>query len=212
MNRPRAKSCPWPPVSRSEQPRPPRRAYDPAMGRHAVWLHPGDYYATAAEDETLTTVLGTCVAACIRNPHLGYGGMNHFMLPASESGEWGGVPAAPRYGNYAMEILIGAVLKSGCRRNDLEIWLFGGADFGEGPLRVGEQNALFALHYLKHEGLHPLSVDLGGSRPRVIQFTPATGAITCRLLEQPGRRILERERRYEAGLRAGPPGDPEPFR
>ena len=33
------------------------------------------------EDEIIDTVLGSCVAACIRNPRLGIGGMNHFMLP-----------------------------------------------------------------------------------------------------------------------------------
>ncbi len=49
-------------------------------------------------------MLGSCVAACIRNPRLGYGGMNHFMLPASDSGEWAGVSAALRYGNHAMEV------------------------------------------------------------------------------------------------------------
>ena len=43
-------------------------------------LLPGEYYVTC-EDEVLDTVLGSCVSACIRNPRLGIGGMNHFMLP-----------------------------------------------------------------------------------------------------------------------------------
>ena len=43
------------------------------------------------------------------------GGMNHFMLPESSTGQWGDqLSAAMRYGNFAMEALINAVLKSGC--------------------------------------------------------------------------------------------------
>jgi chemotaxis protein CheD len=166
--------------------RPPRRVFDPVLGQYVVRLHPGDCYATFAEDEIITTVLGSCVAACIRNPHLGFGGMNHFMLPCSESGDWGGTSAALRYGNHAMEILIDAVLNSGCPRKDMEIRLFGGADSALEGFRVGEQNALFALHYLEQEGLHPVSVDLGGDCPRVIQFTPSTGTVHRKLLGHPG--------------------------
>jgi chemotaxis protein CheD len=212
MTRRQSKVCPWPPAFQPDRDHPPRRVFDPAIGRFAVRLHPGDYYATAAPDETITTVLGSCVAACIRNPYLGYAGMNHFMLPASESGEWGGVSAALRYGNHAMEILINAVLKSGCPRSEMEIKLFGGADFGEGPLRVGEQNARFALHYLEHDGLHPITVDLGGNQPRVIQFTPSTGSVKRKLLDRPVRRIMEEERRYQAKIVVAPPeGDIELF-
>jgi chemotaxis protein CheD len=211
MTRAKPKVCAWPPVFAPER-HTPRRMFDPLLGRYVVRLHPGDYYATVAEDETITTVLGTCVAACIRNPHLGYGGMNHFMLPSSESGEWGGVSASLRYGNHAMEILINAVLKTGCPRRDMEIKLFGGADFTKGMMRVGEQNARFALHYLAHEGLHAVTVDLGGNRARVIQFTPATGMVKRKLLERPERRILEEERRYKAKLINTPPeGDVELF-
>lgn len=211
MSRAQPKVCAWPPDFCPEQ-KHPRRIFDPAIGRYAVRLHPGDYYATVAEDETITTVLGSCVAACIRNPYLGYGGMNHFMLPASDSGEWGGVSAALRYGNHAMEILINAILKSGCPRHDMEIKLFGGADFSTGPLRVGEQNARFALHFLEHDGLHPLTVDLGGNQPRVIQFTPATGAVKRKLLERPARRMLDEERQYQVKIATRPiEGDVELF-
>ena len=32
----------------------------------------------------LTTVLGSCVAACMRDPRAGVGGMNHFLLPGED--------------------------------------------------------------------------------------------------------------------------------
>src|SRR5262249_31142777 len=114
----------------------PVKRFDKRAGAHMVRLLPGAYYVTDAVDEMIATVLSSCISACVRNPHTGYGGMNHFMLPESDSGEWNGVSAALRYGNYAMEALINDVLRSGCARRDLEIKLFGGAKFTIGPTMV----------------------------------------------------------------------------
>jgi chemotaxis protein CheD len=191
-----------------------RRIFDTRLGMFTVRVQPGECYTTAASDEVVVTVLGSCVAACIRDPRTGFGGLNHFMLPASETGDWSGVSAVLRYGNHAMELLINAVLKSGCRRDALEIKLFGGADLTEGPSRVGSKNAAFVVDYLQQEGLSAMSADLGGAHPRVIQYAPATGiarrAFRKRLDED--RIIAERERRYTRALSVKPPeGDIELF-
>jgi chemotaxis protein CheD len=191
-----------------------RRIYDPRLGMYAVRVQPGECYTTAASDETVITVLGSCVAACIRDPRTGYGGLNHFMLPASDTGEWSGVSAVLRYGNYAMEVLINAVLRTGCRREDLEIKLFGGANLNDGPSKVGSKNAAFVLKYLEEEGLSPVSVDLGGTHPRVIQYVPSTGTVRriFRKRSDEDRIIAERERRYTRDLVVKPPeGDIELF-
>lgn len=191
-----------------------RRFYDPRLGMYSVRLQPGECYTTAAPDETIVTVLGSCVAACIRDTRSGYGGMNHFMLPESETGEWSGVAAILRYGNHAMELLINSVLRSGCRRENLEIKLFGGANLTEGPSRVGSKNAAFALNYLAAEGLRVLSSDLGGTHPRLVHYVPATGAARRVLRERANeRQIAETERRYKAKLTTAPPpeGDIELF-
>ena len=64
----------------------------------------------------LVTVLGSCVAACIRDPIAGVGGMNHFMLPESDRQRLGQrVVGHMRYGNFAMERLINDILPgAGC--------------------------------------------------------------------------------------------------
>jgi chemotaxis protein CheD len=193
----------------------PKRVYDPRIGMYSVRLQPGECYATAASDETIVTVLGSCVAACIRDPRTGFGGMNHFMLPESETGEWSGVSAALRYGNHAMEMLINAVLKTGCARQYMEIKLFGGSNLNEGPSKVGSKNASFALSYLKNEGLTALVTDLGGTHPRVIHYVPSTGAarrIFRKRIEE-DQIIVESERRYKAKLNVPPAseGDVELF-
>src|SRR5262249_50444318 len=77
---------------------------------------PGEFYVTGKSDEVIVTVLGSCVAACIRDPLLGIGGMNHFMLPQSHSGRWGSDAEPTRFGNFAMEKLINEVIKAGATR------------------------------------------------------------------------------------------------
>lgn len=162
--------------------RQPARVPDWRRSAQTVRVLPGEAYVTSRTDETIVTVLGSCVAACIRNPATGFGGLNHFMLPESDSGIWNGASAALRYGNYAMEVLINEVLKSGCRRQDLEIKLFGGADLTDGPTLIGSSNVSFVLDYLKAEDLTIASVDLGGNYGRRIHYSPSTGIVHRLLL------------------------------
>ncbi len=105
----------------------PNLYYDQSFDLNAVKILPGEYYVTA-RDMVLVTVLGTCVAACIRDRVSGIAGMNHFMLPSSrrDGGDPLGVPA--RYGVYAMGIMINELLKTGAKRNNLEAKVFGGGE------------------------------------------------------------------------------------
>lgn len=177
------------------------RTYDWRRGVKAVRVLPGEAYVTERAGEMIVTVLGSCVAACIRNPATGFGGLNHFMLPESESGIWNGACAALRYGNHAMEVLINEVLKSGCRRQDLEIKLFGGADLTDGPTLVGSSNVSFVLEYLKAEDLTVATADLGGCYGRRIHYHPSTGVVHRLLLGTAVHpAFLEEERSFKAQL------------
>jgi chemotaxis protein CheD len=159
-----------------------RRFYDVASGTWMVKVFPGDFYVTDRADETLVTVLGSCVAACIRDPRLGIGGMNHFMLPQGRTGGWGRDPESTRFGNFAMEKLINELMKMGCSRESLEIKVFGGGNVTESNIAVGTDNAQFALRYLEAERLRCVAQDLGGRFPRRIHYSPATGRVVRRLL------------------------------
>ena len=145
-----------------------RRGYfDPKFDRFAIKVHPGEHYLTAQKDEMLVTVLGSCVSACIRDPGTGFGGMNHFMLPESDTGQWGASSAAMRYGNHAMEMLINAVISSGCPRHRLEIKLFGGSNVTGGTSGIGDQNAEFILRYMKIVGTSPMWSRASGERSQI---------------------------------------------
>ena len=158
-----------------------QRFWEPDTQRWTVKILPGEYYVTR-NDEAITTVLGSCVSACIRDPVTGFGGMNHFMLAEDQDGKWGNEVMSARYGNYAMEKLINELIKAGCPRDRMEIKVFGGGNVIESRQAVGTKNAEFVLRYLADEGLKCTAKDLGGDFPRRIQYTPATGRVVRRLL------------------------------
>lgn len=171
-----------------------------SLGR-MVRVLPGDFYVTGEAGITIVTILGSCVAACVRDPFTGFGGLNHFMLPEGETGEWNGVGAAFRYGNFAMEALINAVLKSGCARHNLEVKLFGGANMHGTTAGVGAKNALFARRYLEMEGIPLAAADLGGEAGRRIHYEPATGKVQRLMLKSTEAESMRSdETRYATSL------------
>ena len=104
----------------------PNLYFDRYFNVEAAKILPGEYFVTG-RDMVLVTVLGSCVAACIRDRISGIGGMNHFMLPDSGGDRSNPlVGASMRYGSYAMEILINQLIKLGASRASLEAKVFGG--------------------------------------------------------------------------------------
>ncbi len=176
------------------------RYWDRSFARPAAKILPGEYYVTVA-DELITTVLGSCVSACIRDRVLGIGGMNHFMLPISSAQGWGGrrdlLSTAARYGNYAMEHMINDILKAGGHRRSLEAKVFGGASIIQGLGNVGEQNIAFVRDYLDTEGVPLVNEDVGDVHPRKVAFFPATGrALVKRLRTLHNDTLVSREQAY----------------
>jgi len=180
------------------------RIYLQRSGLYGVRILPGETYATADPKEAIVTVLASCVSACVRDPATGFGGMNHFMLPESETGVWGdGLSAAARYGNFAMEALINLVLKAGCPRSRLEIKLFGGANFTAGPAhdRQEEQRLCAALPGRGRFGRH--CGRPRGIYGRRIHYHPATGKVARLFLKETSeKRVVEEERQYGKALQA----------
>jgi chemotaxis protein CheD len=159
-----------------------RRFFDSVVDSWIVKVFPGEYYVTGKADEVLITVLGSCVSACIRDPLIGVGGMNHFMLPQSHSGKWGADSEPTRFGNFAMEKLINELIKAGASRDRMEIKVFGGGNVTDSTQAIGSQNSEFVLRFLEAEGLRCVAKDLEGNLPRRIHYYPKTGRVVRRLL------------------------------
>lgn len=132
----------------------------------------GDYKVAKDPTTVFSTVLGSCIAACIYDPENGVGGMNHFLL-ASSSGEGG---ANARYGVHAMELLINGIMKQGAQRPNLKAKVFGGAKMSANLSDIGANNAHFVQQFLRDEGIPVISSSVGGTSARRVRFHAATGA------------------------------------
>jgi len=192
------------------------RYWDRSHDLPAAKILPGEYYVTN-RDEIITTVLGSCVSACIRDRVFGIGGMNHFMLPQSDSGSWGGAAeptsTATRYGNYAMEHMINDILSHGGHRRNLEVKIFGGGQIIRSMTDVGKRNIEFVLDYLRTEGLTVVGSDVGDIYPRKVVYFPASGRVRVKKLKtMHNETIVQREEKYRHDLEEKPiEGDIELF-
>jgi chemotaxis protein CheD len=182
--------------------------YDRNFDCEAAKILPGEYYFTG-KPMMIVTVLGSCVAACIRDRVSGIGGMNHFMLP--EGGESGCASASSmRYGSYAMEVLINQLLKAGARRENLEAKVFGGGNVLRGftSINVGERNAQFVRDYLRDADIRILAEDLNDIHPRKVYFFPETGKVLVKkLIQLNNYTLVRREHDYASRLQANPIDD-----
>jgi len=177
--------------------------FDKSFNRQAVKLLPGEYYVTD-KDMLLVTVLGSCVAACIRDCYSGIGGMNHFMLPDGGGDAGSPLNASARYGTYAMEILINQLLKLGARRCNLEAKVFGGGNVLDGlnVANVGQRNADFVLKFLQIEKIRVVAQDLIDIYPRKVYFFPKNSKVMVKKLRNlHNTTISQREKDYRQRLR-----------
>ncbi len=191
------------------------RYWDKRMNLAAAKILPGEFYVSN-QGEMIVTVLGSCISACIRDKILGVGGMNHFMLPykGEDADRWGNqVSEASRYGNWAMEYLINAILTQGGSRRNLEVKVFGGGQVLANMTDVGKKNIDFVTGYLAQEGLKIVAQDVGGIYPRKVLYFPDTGAVKMRKLKTMHNKTVEqREREYSRRIDVKPAaGDVELF-
>lgn len=152
----------------------------------------------------LVTVLGSCVAACIRDRQTGVGGMNHFMLPDSSQDADTMVGLPTRYGTYAMEVLINQIMKIGAKRSNLEAKIFGGGNVLRGftIANVGQKNANFVKEFLALEKIPIVAEDLLDIYPRKVYFFPQTGRVLVKKLKSVhNNTIVDREKDYSSRLR-----------
>ncbi len=180
-----------------------------AQTERTLHVGQGDHHISSEPDVVMSTILGSCIAACIRDPGLKLGGMNHFLLPEGEDGL--SEEDARRYGVNAMEILINGLLKAGARRERLQAKLFGGAAMFSQLRNIGAENAAFATRFLQAEGIAVIGGDTGGTQARRIRYRPSTGQAMQRLLSDADPSMFTRERKLAVPLPTASTGDLELF-
>lgn len=154
-----------------------------ANGRRQYGIHIGGVVASRAP-AIVRTVLGSCIAVCLRDPLARVGGANHFMLPVGMDGD-----NSARFGVHAMELLINDCMKMGAERARLEAKVFGGAHvlrMRESDGNVPQSNIRFAEEFLGTENIPVIARDLGGYAAREIYFFTDTGRLLLRRLAETG--------------------------
>lgn len=109
----------------------------------------------------VSTVLGSCVAACLFDPLTGVGGMNHFMLPDAHRNT-----TSASFGIHAMELLINKIMNLGGDRRRLQAKVFGGGNvlaLHGAQLQIGQRNVAFVLQFLDDEGIPLVAKRVGGN-------------------------------------------------
>ncbi|MES3015649.1 MAG: chemoreceptor glutamine deamidase CheD [Pseudomonadota bacterium] len=166
--------------------------YDAFFKSDAVKILPCEYFVYH-EDILIMTTLGSCIAACLWDREAKVGGMNHFMLPDGDVG-------SGRYGSYAMEVLINAMMKQGATRATMEAKVFGGGQVIDGmtSMNIGERNTDFVVDYLKTERIPIMSKDVLGPHPRKVCFLPASGKAMVKRLASSNTAALAAQDRAAA--------------
>lgn len=144
-------------------------AHQQTLLRKRIYI--GEVVASA-QPMVLQTLLGSCVAVCLRDPISGAGGMNHVLLPGGTDDD-----RASRFGVHAMELLINMIMKAGGDRRRFVAKAFGAANVLAGlqSPTVGELNAKFIREFLAAERIPLLAQRLGGTHAVQVHFRTDTG-------------------------------------
>ena len=172
-------------------------------------VHQGDCLVSGAEDLTYSTVLGSCISACVRDRVANIGGMNHFLLAEQSGSAKDRYGASARYGAFAMEQLINQVLSKGTgRKQNLEIKVFGGGKINAALDDVGAKNIGFVRQFLADEGYVLDKADVGGTYARRVLFKPHSGrAFVKRLDNMAAGNVAKEELMIVRRPVAPPPSD-----
>jgi chemotaxis protein CheD len=178
-----------------------KRFWDKRRNTIIAKILPGEFYVSKTP-EIISTVLGSCISACVWDEVNGVGGMNHFLLPqksVNSSDVWGDANNyTARYGNWAMEYLVNEIIKQGGTRNNIKAKIFGGGKIINAMTTdVGIGNVEFVLEYLKLDNIPIIASDTGGPWPRKVMFDPLTGrAQVKRLRSMHNDTVQRREKQY----------------
>lgn len=146
------------------------------------YLYPADLFVSK-DPSLINTILGSCVAVCMYDPILHFGGMNHFMLPF-----WNGQGlASPKYGNIAIEKLMDDLLQKGAKKERLTAKIFGGGEVLEtssSAFRIGERNTELAFQMLDSMKIKLAASHVGGKTGRKIQFNNFTFEVRMKMIEK----------------------------
>jgi chemotaxis protein CheD len=121
----------------------------------------------------MTIGLGSCIGLTLYDDSLKIGAMVHIMLPDSS----GRTDRPGKYADTAIALILGELVKQGCRKGSLVAKMAGGAcmfEYFGANLNIGERNADRVKALLKENGIKLAAEDVGGKVGRSVTFIPAS--------------------------------------
>jgi len=144
------------------------------IGEYVISKDPGEIIVTHA--------LGSCVALIIHCNHTKHTAMAHIVLPEN-SGIRNQVLYKMKPGYFATDIVPIMVdyflIKLGCSKNQLEVYLVGGAVSGQTTDRflVGQKNKAMVNHLIRGYGLNMDDSETGDRFSRTVTVKVSNGQV-----------------------------------
>lgn len=148
-----------------------------------VYLHAGQT-RSSRDPLLLSMILGSSVGICLFDHQLSMGGATHFLLPEFPQGAEN---ASSRYGDIAVQELVGQLRTLGSKPANLTARVFGGAclfqSFRESARsHVGRRNAAVALEMLARLSIRVIEKDIAGDFGRKVKMWSNTGAVVVEVV------------------------------
>ncbi|HHX73751.1 MAG TPA: chemotaxis protein CheD [Firmicutes bacterium] len=127
-----------------------------------------------------TYALGSCVAVTAYSRLHRAAGMVHIALPSPPNNEAAGQRPA-YYASTGIPLLLEKMRREfGCRRTELLVGVYGGADSARGKdyFAIGKKNLTAVMRVLSDMSLTVSSAAVGGDVSRTVEMDVATGNVT----------------------------------
>jgi chemotaxis protein CheD len=136
--------------------------------------------------------LGSCIGISCYDPQAKVGGLAHVLLPSSE-GKRPEEREPARFADTGLDTLLRQLTALGASPRRMLVKVAGGAAV-LGPanaekFKIGERNAEAIRERLKHHGISPVAVDLGGTKGRTLEVHINTGKTFVRTAASPASEL-----------------------
>ncbi|MDR3077431.1 MAG: response regulator [Planctomycetota bacterium] len=157
-----------------------------------VFLLPGEYHVSRSNCQ-MATLLGSCVAVCLKHESKPYAAMNHYLLAVNPGGA---DPDKGRFGDTSIETIIWLMKKLDEKGKITAKIYGGGAVVGHlgTTSDIGGKNIEMARSLLKRKGIPILEEDVAGVLGRRIYFDTASNKVVVKTISKEGDKLLEKRR------------------
>ncbi|MFA6988909.1 MAG: hypothetical protein WC197_02465 [Candidatus Gastranaerophilaceae bacterium] len=128
--------------------------------------------------------LGSCIGLLMYDKANDIAGMAHVVLPETKDLKF---PNPGKYANTGVEALLNQLIEQGSNRNNLKIYIAGGAQMfsfekGSNILNVGTRNILAVKTELTRLNLRLVNTHTGGNKGRTFKIDLPEGKITVKCI------------------------------